>query len=184
MGRLTKTQKLAIHLAKQDFRPAIPSRYGLIRCPSDIPAQEVVDAQEGRNDYVLELLEKLGFPKYDPRRYKVWNTSRSEPPCPWNDMDFYFYYSDGNLHWLTNSSASRKETERGGFVRKQQGGDRYGKIAGNTKGRRRIKFKGSKYSTAKLVWFFHKGEWRDDLAHIDGNQENCAIENLKPKEDQ
>ena len=57
-----------------------------------------------------------------------------------------------------------------------------GKPAGHTDstGYTRIMIAGKMYLAHRIIWLMHKGEWpKQTLDHIDGNQANNKIENLR-----
>ncbi len=80
----------------------------------------------------------------------------------------YLEYRDGCLIW------KKKRHGRGCVV---------GAVAGtiNSTGRRVIEIQGKKYLAYRIIWEMHNGEIPSDLCidHIDGNQINDRLENLR-----
>lgn len=94
-----------------------------------------------------------------------------------------FRYVDGVLYWLErpishfqNEAAQRKWNTK--FAGKAAG------YVNKPNGRRIIRIMmggiSSNYLAYRLIWAFHKGVWPSDtIDHIDGNQANDRIENLR-----
>lgn len=57
-----------------------------------------------------------------------------------------------------------------------------GEIAGciNTPGYRKIEIEGRTYSASRLIWLYHNGYLPEFLDHINNNQANDKIQNLRP----
>ncbi len=77
-----------------------------------------------------------------------------------------FDYRDGALYWRIRPSNNAKMSEPAGTLR--------------TDGYRAIQVAGRLHFAHRLVWLWHHGEAPEFLDHIDGNQRNNHIENLRP----
>lgn len=84
------------------------------------------------------------------------------------DLHLLFNYENGFLFWINNRKPDIKSGDRAGCISKRADGDR-----------NQIKINGVVYKSARLIFLYHNGYLPEIVDHINRNQLDDRIENLR-----
>lgn len=92
-----------------------------------------------------------------------------------------FDYQDGELYWRHRPVSHFKNYHSWRRFRLRFPGTPAGTLPSveRPKKHRRVSIDGDNHYLARVIWLHRHGEWPAYCWHLDGNRQNCAIENLE-----
>lgn len=88
---------------------------------------------------------------------------------------------DGDLYWRNRPSSHFKNCSNSRVWCRRFAETRAGTLPNYSrpKKHRRVTIDGRAYYLARVVWLYHMGEWPEYCWHINGDRQNCVLENLE-----
>ncbi len=114
-------------------------------------------------------------------RREPWDLYRGTRKLDQSYVRELFEYVDDELYWKHRPVSHFKDYQswKRWFYRFAE--SRAGTLPNyeRKKKHRRVTIDGVAYYLSRVIWMYHHGEWPEYCWHIDGNRQNCAIENLE-----
>lgn len=112
---------------------------------------------------------------------EAWSAYRGPRELDYDYAHEMFDYIEGELYWRERHVSHFRNYQAWRHWRRRFAGTQAGTFPSEArpKKHRRVTIDGRGYYLSRVIWLYHHGDWPDYCWHLDGNRQNCAIENLE-----